>query len=148
MATRPANKKQHKHITFLCQLHTYIIKILQKKISTFIIKGPTNIGRTMFLSILLAPMRPIPISKHKDRSSFHFDQVPNATSIRLEEPIIENTTAGLWKLPMEGNNMQTDMKHTDKETIHRLPIFMTPNSGIWTWCKDCKRDPAQQRYLQ
>jgi hypothetical protein len=34
---------------------------------------------------------------------------------------------------MEGNTIQIDMKHSDKEDITRLPIFITTNNDLWSW---------------
>lgn len=93
-------------------------------------------------------MKPIIISRDKDRSSFHFDELPNATCIIFEEPKIENKTVGSWTILMEGNTLQTDIKHSDKEEIGRLPIYITTNSDLWAWCEDRERPPLQQRYIQ
>jgi ABC-type multidrug transport system fused ATPase/permease subunit len=65
-----------------------------QQINTVVLKGPTNTGKSMLLQLLLSPMQPTTISRDKDRSSFHLDQLPNSTSIIFEEPIIENTTVG------------------------------------------------------
>jgi hypothetical protein len=73
----------------------------------------------MLLTALLQPILPTIIIREKDRSSFHVDQLPNATSVIFEERIIDNTTVGTWKLLMEGNTITTDIKHQDKEDINR-----------------------------
>lgn len=119
-----------------------------QKINTLVLKGQTNTGKSMLFQLLLQPMLPTTISRDKDRSSFHLDQLPNSTSIIFEEPIIENTSVGSWKLLMEGNTLQTDMKHSDKEDISRLPVFITTNNDLWMWTEECEREPLQQRYIQ
>jgi hypothetical protein len=98
-----------------------------QKINTFILKGPTNTGKSMLFQILLQPIQPVTISREKDRSSFQLDQLPSSSSVIFEEPIIENTIVGTWKLLMEGSTIQTYIKHQDKEDIHRLPIYTTTN---------------------
>jgi hypothetical protein len=118
-----------------------------QKINTFILKGPTNTGKSMLLQTLLQPIQPVTISREKDRSSFHLDQLPSSSSVIVEEPIIENTTVGTWKLLMEGSTIQTDIKHQDKEDIHRLPIYMTTNSDIHIWCNAVEKEPLMQRYF-
>jgi hypothetical protein len=40
------------------------------------------------------------------------------------------------------------MKHTDKETITRIPLFMTTNIDLWTWKEDAEKQPLQQRYKE
>jgi hypothetical protein len=49
---------------------------------------------------------------------------------------------------MEGNTLQTDMKHSDKEDITRLPIFITTNHDLWMWTEEAEREPLQQRFIQ
>jgi hypothetical protein len=132
---------------FLCNF-LYIQSMYYQKINTLVLKGPTNTGKSMLLQLLLQPMQPTTISRDKDRSSFHLDQLPNSTSIIFEEPIIENISVGSWKLPMEGNTLQTDMKHSDKEDITRLPVFITTNNDLWMWTEESEREPLQQRYIQ
>jgi hypothetical protein len=119
-----------------------------QKINTLVLKGPTNTGKSMIFQLLLQPMQPTTISREKDIPSFHLDQLPNSISIIFEEPIIENTSVGSWKLLKEGNTIQTDMKHSDKEDITRLPIFITTNNDLWTWTDECEREPLQQRFIQ
>jgi hypothetical protein len=70
---------------FLCSF-LLIQTMYYQKINTLLLKGPTNTGKSMLLQLLLAPMQPTTISREKDRSSFHLDQLPNSTSIIFEEP--------------------------------------------------------------
>lgn len=48
-----------------------------------------------------------------------------AQRVIFEEPLIDNTTEGTWKLLMEGATIMTDIKHSDKEQIKRIPILIT-----------------------
>jgi hypothetical protein len=66
----------------------------------------------------------------------------------FEEPIIDQTTIGTWKLLLEGAPIPTDMKHADKELIHRLPIFITTNQPLWNWVSTDDIPPLQQRIFQ
>jgi ATP-dependent protease Clp ATPase subunit len=72
------------------------------KINSFVLKGPTNTGKSLLLSLLLDHTKPTRISREKDKSNFHLDQLPNSTSVIFEEPIIDQTTIGTWKLLLEG----------------------------------------------
>jgi hypothetical protein len=76
------------------------------------------------------------------------DQLPNSTAVIFEEPIIDQTTIGTWKLVLEGAPIPTDMKHADKEFIHRLPIFITTNQPIWNWVSNDDIPPLKQRIFQ
>jgi hypothetical protein len=40
------------------------------------------------------------------------------------------------------------MKHTDKETITRIPLFTTTNIDLWAWTEDAEKQPLQQRYKE
>ncbi|XP_033610052.1 uncharacterized protein LOC111871565 isoform X2 [Cryptotermes secundus] len=103
------------------------------KINTFVFQGPTNTGKSLLASLLLADTKPTRIARERNKSNFHLDQLPNSTSVIFEEPIIDQTTVGTWKLLLEGAPIPTDMKHADKEIIYRLPIFTTTNQPIWNW---------------
>jgi hypothetical protein len=103
------------------------------KINTLVIEGPTNTGKSLLINLLLSDTHPTRIARERDKSNFHLDQLPNATAVVFEEPIIDQTTIGTWKLLLEGAPIPTDMKHADKEIINRLPIFVTTNHPIWNW---------------
>jgi hypothetical protein len=103
------------------------------KINAFVVKGPTNTGKSLLLFIPLEDTQPTGISREKDKFNFHLDQLPNSTSVIFEEPIIDQTPVGTWKLLFEGSPVPTDMEHTDKELIERLPIFISTNHNIWNW---------------
>jgi hypothetical protein len=59
------------------------------KINTFILKGPTNTGKSLILNLLLHDTKPTRIARERDKSNFHLDQLPNSTSVIFEEPIID-----------------------------------------------------------
>jgi hypothetical protein len=109
-----------------------------------IINGPTNTGKTLLLSLLLADTKSTRISREKDKSNFHLDHLRNSTAVVFEEPIIDQTI-GTWKLLLEGSPIPTDMTHTDKELIQRLPIFISTNHDIWNWVGSEEIPPIQQR---
>ncbi|KAJ8891357.1 hypothetical protein PR048_010873 [Dryococelus australis] len=109
--------------------------MMLKNVNGLVILGPTNTGKSMIVRLLTEPLNPTLISRERDRSSFHLDQLPNATSVLFEEPCIDNTSVGNWKLLLEGTKTNTDMKHQDKEIIERIPIFITTNQELWAWCE-------------
>jgi hypothetical protein len=118
------------------------------KLNTFVLEGPTNTGKSMLINLLLSDTKPTRIARERDKSNFHLDQLPNATAVIFEEPIIDQTTVGTWKLLLEGAPIPTDMKHADKEIIHRLPIFVTTNQPIWNWISAEDIPPIRQRILK
>jgi hypothetical protein len=62
------------------------------KSNTFVLQGSTNTGKSFLLSLLLEDTHPTRISREKDRSTFHLDQLPNSTAVVFEEPVIDQTT--------------------------------------------------------
>jgi hypothetical protein len=96
-------------------------------------------------NILLSDTKATRIARERDKSNFHLDQLPNSTAVIFEEPIIDQTTIGTWKLLLEGAPIPTDMKHADKELINRLPIFITTNQPLWNWVSTDDVPPIKQR---
>jgi hypothetical protein len=128
--------------------HFLLIHSTITKVNTFILKGPINTGKSLLLNLLLHDTKPTRIARERDKSNFHLDQLPNSTAVIFEEPIIDQTTVGTWKLLLEGAPIPTDMKHADKELIHRLPIFISTNQPIWNWIGTDDIAPIQQRIFQ
>jgi hypothetical protein len=115
------------------------------KINSIVLEGPTNTGKSLLANILLTDTKPTRIARERDKSNFHLDQLPNSTAVIFEEPIIDQTTIGTWKLLLEGAPIPTDMKHADKELIDRLPIFVTTNQPLWNWVGNDDIPPIKQR---
>nr|CAD7569851.1 unnamed protein product [Timema californicum] len=106
------------------------------KINGFVIQGNTNTGKSMIIRLLTQDMEPTLISRERDITGFNYDQPPSATCALFEEPLIDNTSFGTWKLLLEGATIPTDIKHPDKEDIKRIPIYLTTDSPLTTWCDD------------
>lgn len=117
-----------------------------QKINTFVIQDSTNTGKPVILSLLTQHMDASTIHKEKDKTSFHLDELPSATSVLFEEPTIDQTNIGTWKQLMEGATIYTDIKHSNKEPIRRLPIFVTTNLNLWTWHYN-DIDPIKERCI-
>jgi hypothetical protein len=118
------------------------------KINTFVLQGPTNTSKSLLLNLILSDTKPTRIARERDKSNFHLDQLPNSTAVLFEEPIIDHTTIGTWKLLLEGSPIPTDMKHSDKEIINRLPVFISTNQPIWNWVSADDVSPLKQRLFQ
>ncbi|KAG1679875.1 Non-capsid protein NS-1 [Nymphon striatum] len=96
-----------------------------KKINGLVLLGATNAGKSMILDTMLGTLELEPIARQNDNSSFHLDQLTSAVGCIFEEPIITPVNVGTWKLLLEGKDVRTDIKHKDKDTIRRLPIFIS-----------------------
>ena len=102
------------------------------KINTLVLQGPTNAGKSLIADTLVSLCKPEEISRERDNSGFHLDQLPEASAVIFEEPCITPTNVSTWKLLFEGKLVKTDIKHKDKEGIRRLPIWVTTASKITT----------------
>lgn len=98
---------------------------LVKKINGLVLEGPTNAGKSLFIRTLTDIIKPEEIPRENDNSAFKLDQLPTATSVIFEEPLITPNNVGTWKLLLEGSTVTTDIKNNNKEKIPRLPIFIT-----------------------
>jgi hypothetical protein len=80
-------------------MHIHSIDFI--KINTYVLQGDTNTGKSLLLSLVLEDVQPTRIAREKDESNFHLHQLPNTSIVVFEEPIIDQTTVGTWKLLME-----------------------------------------------
>nr|QTE04067.1 MAG: nonstructural protein 1 [Phylloscopus proregulus Brevihamaparvovirus] len=101
-----------------------------KKINGLVLQGPTNAGKSLFMRTITELIKPEQIPRENDNSQFKLDQLPTATSAIFEEPMITPNNVGTWKLLLEGATVSTDIKNKDKETIPRIPIFITTECAI------------------
>jgi len=95
------------------------------KINTLVLQGPTNAGKSLIADALVGLIHPEEVSRERDNSGFHFDQLPEASAVIFEEPFITPVNVGTWKLLFEGKQIKTDIKHRDKEGVRRLHIWVT-----------------------
>jgi len=90
-----------------------------QKINALVLYGITNAGKSMAMRAATAILHPTEISRERDNNSFHLDQLPYAVAALFEEPIITPINVATWKLILEGADVTTDIKNSDKETIPR-----------------------------
>nr|CAD7203138.1 unnamed protein product [Timema douglasi] len=64
--------------------------------------------------LLTTDLEPTLISRERDRTGFHYDQ-PSAMCALFEEPLIDNTSVGTWKLLLEGSMAETNLEHKPKK---------------------------------
>lgn len=72
-------------------LFAWYIMITDKtltKINTFALQGPTNAGKSLLMRTLTSILEPETIPKEHDNNAFRLDQLPMATSVLFEEPLI------------------------------------------------------------
>lgn len=132
-------------------LHSDVILIADKilpKRNTLIIQGQTNTEKSLLLRMLTTPLMPTTIPKQNNRSSFHLDQLPSANAVLFEEPYITPENVPTWKLLMEGAEVTTDIKNSEKEVITRIPIFISTSRPIDYWVDYQETEQLKQRYVQ
>jgi len=112
--------------------NTCIKDMRYTKINTLVVQGPTNAGKSLIADSLIGICKPEEVSRERDNSEFHFDQLPEASCVIFEEPCITPVNVGTWKLLFEGKQIKTDIKHKDKEGVRRLPIWITTATKVTT----------------
>ena len=115
------------------------------KINTLVLQGPTNAGKSLIADTLVGICKPEEVSRERDNSGFHFDQLPEASAVIFEEPCITPVNVGTWKLLFEGKHIKTDIKRKDKEGIRRLPIWVTSATKITANIDTCEACQVNQR---
>ena len=119
-----------------------------QRVNTLIIQGDTGTGKTMTASTLLKPLKLETVPKEHDNSTFNLDQIPAASGILFEEPIITPTNVNRWKLILEGNTTKTDIKHSKiKEEITRIPVYITTGTNIEANVNYNESQQLKQRYV-
>ena len=118
------------------------------KIKTLVLEGPTNAGKSLIADTLFNTCKPEEVSRERDNSGFHFDQLPEASGVIFEEPCITPINVGTWKSLFEGKQVKTDIKHKDKEGIRRLPIWITTANPITTNIDTYEANQIRQRLIK
>lgn len=116
-----------------------------EKKNGFVLLGQTNMGKSLLMESLLEPIQPTVITKSKDRSTFHLDQLPISSAILFQEPWITTDNVGDWKLLLEGKRIDVDQKHSDKEAVLRQMVVITTNTPLNYWLTQEEADPLYER---
>jgi hypothetical protein len=64
------------------------------KINTLVPQGLTNAGKSLIADTLINICQPEEITRERDNSGFHFDQLPEASGVIFEEPCITPINVG------------------------------------------------------
>ena len=113
--------------------------------NTLVLQGPTNAGKSLIADALIGLCKPEEVSRERDNSGFHFDQLPEASAVIFEEPCITPVNVGTWKLLFESKHIKTDIKHKDKGGIRRLPIWITSATKVTANIDTCEACQVNQR---
>ncbi|MPC58933.1 Non-structural protein NS1 [Portunus trituberculatus] len=115
------------------------------KVNTFILQGPTGTGKTLTLSTLLKCLNTGTITRGNDNNQFHLQNLLSRNYALFEEPRIGVATVDEYKLLLEGSNFEINVKNSDMETLHRIPIFITTNRDIDYWVSPVDGQALQSR---
>lgn len=102
----------------------------------------------MIIECMTEYVKPEPIPRERDNSNFHMDQLPTATGAIFEEPYMTPTNVGTWKLLLEGSVIRTDKKHDDKQSIPRIPVYITCATPLDNNVQQGERVQIKQRIKQ
>ncbi|MEG2266607.1 MAG: hypothetical protein RSC68_20000, partial [Acinetobacter sp.] len=112
------------------EFYNWITKKHPKK-NTFILQGPTNTGKSQFISgfKLLVSWGEILNSQ-----SFNFEALQEKNFGVWEEPLISSELAEKFKQISEGMVTMIPIKYKKPVKLPRTPIMITTNHHIWRYC--------------
>ncbi|UOH27047.1 nonstructural protein 1 [Galliform chaphamaparvovirus 9] len=110
--------------------HAWINKTDSKR-NTLILYGPSNTGKTAFISGLKAC---VPWGEIINSNSFNFEGLIGQCIGVWEEPYIGVETAEKFKQIAEGMTCAIPVKYKKPHMLHRTPIIITTNHHIWRFC--------------
>ncbi|KAK8388550.1 hypothetical protein O3P69_020497 [Scylla paramamosain] len=116
-----------------------------QKINTFVIKGPTGTGKTLTLATLLNKLNTGTITRFADTNQFHLQNLLSRNFALFEEPRIGVATVDEYKLLLEGSQFEINVKNSDMEQLHRIPIFISTNREIDYWVPPADGQALQSR---
>ncbi|UOH27067.1 nonstructural protein 1 [Galliform chaphamaparvovirus 13] len=111
--------------------HTWITK-KDPKINTLVLIGPSNTGKSQFISGLKAC---VSWGEIVNGQSFNFEGLIGNTLGVWEEPLIGPELAEKCKQIFEGMPTAINVKYKRPHTLPRTPIIMTTNHHPWRFCQ-------------
>lgn len=115
------------------------------KINTFIMKGPTGTAKTLTLTALLSRINTGTVTRNSENNTFHLQNLLARNYALFEEPMISKHSVDEYKLLLEGSNFEINVKNSDMETLHRIPIFISTNRDIDYWVPPADGQALQSR---
>lgn len=102
------------------------------KRNTIIIQGPSNTGKSAFLSGLKLC---IPWGEIVNTNSFAFEGLIDSVMGCWEEPLCSSELAEKAKQVLEGMPTSIPVKFKKPHLLPRTPIFITTNHNLWRFCQ-------------
>lgn len=117
--------------TFDQAFFTWVTKSEPKK-NTFIIQGPTNTGKSQFISGFKGI---VPWGEIVNAPVFAWEGLLEAQIGIWEEPCMGPEQAEKFKQVAEGMTTNIPVKHKKPVMLQRIPILITTNHNIWRYCQ-------------
>lgn len=118
------------------------------KLNSFVLRGPTNTGKSMLLTLLLECVEPALIMRMGDASQFYLQNLVTASAVLFEEPTISSVSINTFKLLMAGEKCATDVKNQNTHTIYRLPNYYTTNIALGADCAFIHKEALKIRMFE
>ncbi|XP_063889314.1 uncharacterized protein LOC135116025 [Scylla paramamosain] len=116
-----------------------------QKINNLVLKGPTGTGKTLTLATLLHKLNTGTITRGADTNQFHLQNLLSRNFGLFEEPRISVATVDEYKLLLEGSQFEINVKNSDMEQLHRIPILISTNRDIDYWVPPADGQALQSR---
>lgn len=108
----------------------YVFNGVNSKIHAFVIEGVSNAGKSLVAKMLLYNLHPTKITKNSNGNNFRFSRLQDSNSVLWEEAQVPEAEVNLWKSILGGEEMETDEKHQDHQSIPTLPWIITANRDL------------------
>nr|WPD49025.1 MAG: nonstructural protein 1 [Protoparvovirus sp.] len=122
------------------KFHSWITKKSGKK-NTILLYGPSNTGKTSFITGLKAN---VPWGECINGTTFNFEALVDQYMAVWEEPLIGPETAEKFKQIAEGIPTSIPIKYRKPYLLDRTPLMMTSNHHPWRFCTS-EQDAMQNR---
>lgn len=98
------------------------------KINTFLIRGPTNTGKSVVINTLLKGENFAKIMR--DGKGLILENLLDRNYVLYEEPDVTSKLSNYFKLLFEGTPIEINAKHDSSITLKRTPMFVTSNHPL------------------
>ncbi|UOH27080.1 nonstructural protein 1 [Galliform chaphamaparvovirus 17] len=109
------------------------INKLDSKKNCIVLYGPSNTGKTAFISGLKST---IPWGEVVNTETFAFEGILESAIAVWEEPLISAALAEKTKQVLEGMECSVPVKYKKPQRLKRTPIIMTTNHYPWRFCSN------------
>lgn len=129
---------------------TSLEKIMDKKMlrtNALVIEGPTTTGKSLFVKLVAENYIYGTVQRSGDHSQFFLQNLLDKAVALMEEPRITQLTVNDFKELLGGNPFDIHVKHEPDYRLNRIPVLITTNNPLTTYCNSLDSDAIMKRVL-